>query len=118
MRSRTPAVLVALLLSFGVSSVSAAETTLLRWTHPNPAELTGFRVSIGYSSRRYEPQLERVFNGLTPQDGVFQVAIELDANQPIYVALRAVNKASTSDYSNERVYSFPLGVPGRPRLAN
>lgn len=118
MRSRKPIILATLLLGFCVSSVSAAETTLLRWTHPNPSELTGFRVSIGYSSRNYEPQLELELDGFVPQNGIFQVAIELDENRPIYVALRAVSGDTTSGYSNERVYAFPLGAPGRPRLTH
>lgn len=118
MRSRTHVILAALLLGLCTSSVSAAESTQLHWTHPDPSELTGFLVSIGYSSRNYEPQLELEFDALTAQGGIYTVTIELDENQPLYVAVRAVNDEGTSPYSNERVYVSPLGVPGRPRLTN
>ena len=116
MRSRTRLILAALFLSLSASSVSGAETTLLRWTHPDPSDVTGFRVSIGYSPGNYVPELEVEFDGLTAQNGIFQATIEIDESQPVYVALRAFNDEATSYYSNERVYSGPLGIPGRPRL--
>jgi hypothetical protein len=109
---------VLLLMGLFVSSVSAAESTVLRWTHPNPSEVTGFRVSIGYASRNYVPQLEVDLTGLTANNDIYQTTIELDESQPLYVSVRAFNDDGTSAYSNERVYSVPLGVPGRPRLTN
>ncbi len=115
---RTSLILGALMLALSVSSVSAAETTLLRWTHPSPSEVTGFRVFIGYSSRNYEPHLEMEFEGLTAVGGVYQAIINIDPTRPVYVALQAYGDEKTSAYSNERVFTVPLGVPGRPRLAD
>ncbi len=118
MRSRIRLLLAAVTLGLLAASVSAAEMTTLRWTHPTPSQVAGFRVFVGYSSENYEPEFEVDFAGLTPINGIYQVSIEIDGSKPAYVALRAYNSQETSDLSNERIYTIPLGIPGRPRLTN
>jgi len=118
MRSRIRPLLAIVTLGLLASSVCEAETRLIRWTHPTPSAVTGFRIFVGYSSGNYEPEFELDVTGLTPVNGVYMLQIEIDGTRPAYVALRAYNDAETSDLSNERILSVPLGIPGRPRLVN
>ncbi len=91
----------------------------IRWTHPNPSDVTGFTVHWGYAPGAYE--LEMNYEGnVADADGVFSLSLDLEPDRAIYIAVTASRDSETSVLANEQMIyeATPLGVPGRPRLVD
>jgi len=89
-----------LLLAVGAAAQTRTET--LRWTHPTPSEVEGFRVHYGTSSRVYTQQIDV---RLPPTDaGAFVYDLVVPEADDIYVAVSAYDADGLSSVlSNEKM---------------
>lgn len=106
----------------GFAGTAEARTETLRWAHPNPGAVSGFRAYKGSTSGSYTTTIE--LGKPTPDaSGVFSFPLSLGDTESAYIVLRAYDAGNNlSTPSNERLYaptgsgSNPLGVPGAPTL--
>lgn len=123
LRALRPLLLVPLVLGLlGLAGTAEARTETLRWAHPNPGAVSGFRAYKGSASGSYTTTIE--LGKPTPDaSGVMSFPLTLGDAESAYIVLRAYDGSNNlSAPSNERVYapagsgSNPLGVPGAPTL--
>ena len=103
-----------------VGAQGGTRTETLRWSHPDPSGVEGFRVYYGASSGNYSEAFDV---GLPPTDGSgnFVYDLQVPQDQAVYVAVTAYADLE-SEFSNERLrpppdpepQPVPLGQPGRP----
>lgn len=105
-------VLPALALA-AATAASGAGTRVetLRWAHPNPAKVAGFRVHVGSASRQYDQVLDV---GRPPASaGVFTYDLTVPDTADVYVAVSAYAPGgAASPYSNEQLRAAPGGGSG------
>jgi hypothetical protein len=108
---RSAPLAVALLLM--VSTLASARTETLRWTHNDPANVAGFVIHYGPSSRNYVTVID--VSPLLQPDAADIFTFNIDDvpdDATIYVAVTAYNDADLeSGYSNERTRSPASGEP-------
>jgi len=112
---------VALASSLGgqAGAQESTRTETLRWSHPQPSSVDGFRVYYGSSSGNYDQSLDVRIPG-TDGSGNFVYDLRVPADQVVYVAVTAYAELE-SGFSNEKVSEPPapppsaLGQPGRPQ---
>ncbi len=123
LRAARPLLRIALALGLvGLAGTAEARTETLRWAHPNPSAVTGFRAYKGSSSGNYTTTIE--LGKPTPDaSGVFSFPLSLGDTESAYIVLRAYDASNNlSSPSNERLYApagtstSPLGAPGTPSL--
>lgn len=101
------------------AAAGRAETVTLRWRHPAPERVAGFRAHVGAASGAYARTID--LGRPTPDAaGVYRARIEVDDGERAYLAVSAYDEAGReSARSNEwaRSSSTPvLGTPGRPQV--
>jgi hypothetical protein len=89
---------------------ASARTETLRWSHPDPASVDGYRVYYGNASRVYSWQVD-VQTPPTDSQGAFVYDLEVDDTATVYVAVTAYTGSLESAYSNEKLRS-PSEDPG------
>ena len=92
--AKASAVLWGLLLVLGQLALAVdadAATRRVRWSHPAPDQLTGFRIDVGPSSGSYDRQYD--VGMPEPSGGYFEVEIEVPDGRDNYVAVVAINDA-------------------------
>lgn len=88
------------LLIAAVAPASARVETL-RWSHPDPSTVGGFRVHYGTTSRTYTQTID--IGKPTPISGVFTYSLSVPDSDTVYVANTAYASGfPDSDYSNEK----------------
>ncbi len=88
-----------------------ARNELLRWTHPNPNGVQGFRVHYGPSSRQYTKSVDV---GLPQPDaaGVYVYDLVVPNAATIYVSVTAYGPSQLqSSFSNEQLRPPPVAGP-------
>jgi len=98
-----------------------AETSIstLKWTHPNPSEVTGFKLFFGTAPNVYDPA-RTLDVGRPGSNSLYSWSIPVEAGTSVFVAVTAVNAAGAeSDFSAWKRFDFdpalvPLGAPGQP----
>lgn len=103
---------IALLLPAGAAQ---ARSELLRWQHPNPSTVAGFKVHVGSSSGSYQTVIDV---GLpTPVNGVYSFALQVPDPDGVYVAVSAYGPTGLEGpRSNEKFREGLLGAPGKPQI--
>ena len=86
----------------GIAGDAQARSERLRWTHPEPTAVAGFRLFWGTASGDYRWTLDV---GIPEQDetGAFVYYLEVADGAPVHVAVAAYRSEITSPYSNERL---------------
>jgi hypothetical protein len=112
--------LLAASLALLLSPQSAdAEIVTLRWRHPTPARVTGFRVQIHAASGGAH---ETIDVGLPTPDaaGIFHAQIEVPDDAPSVLSVSAYDAAGIESASSNEWLRAPLeaaiGTPGRPEV--
>jgi hypothetical protein len=108
--------LLALALCAGVASPALAETVVLRWRHPAPGRVVGFRAHVGSAPGAYTRTIDL---GRPAPDaaGVYRASVELEEGEGSHVAVSAYDESGReSPASNEWARSPALGRPGKPRV--
>lgn len=110
---RTGAFTAALLLAMGFATTAAqARVETLRWEHPAPARVDGFRVHLGEQSGRYTRTID-VGKPAPDALGVFRHALSVEDGATVYVAVSAYRRGGEkSRPSNEQVRRAPAASGG------
>ena len=81
-----------------------ARLETLRWTHPNPSLVDGFRVFVRYEGQGYTTPS---YDGMpVPNGGVYQVDFDVDDALTVHFVATAYNQSEESALSNE-ITRFP-----------
>lgn len=107
-------------LGFGMAlllgaAAANARSELLRWQHPAPATVAGFRVYVGNAPGQYQTTLDV---GLAAASGgVFSHTLQIPDADSAYVAVSAYGPTGLEGpRSNEQLRPGTLGVPGKPQI--
>ena len=112
-RISTFALAIAALLALAVSP-ALARTENLRWEHPDPSSVAGFRVHVGTTQGSYSQTIDV---GLPASGSQFVHALTVADSASVYVAVTAYDAAGLeSAYSNEGFRAPLLGAPGQPMV--
>ena len=88
----------AVLIAFAAPASARVET--LRWSHPDPSMVGGFRIHYGTSSRTYIQTID--VGKPTPIGGVYTFSLSVPDADTVYVGATAYGSGfPASDYSNE-----------------
>ena len=103
-------------LAVGCAAAANARTEVLRWQHPNPTAVAGFRVLVGNASGSYQTTLDV---GLpTPSGGVYSYSLQVPDPNTVFVVVSAYGPTGNeSPRSNENRLLGLLGTPGQPTVA-
>ena len=104
------------LLALALAGAASARTELLRWQHPSPSSVAGFKVYVGNASGTYQTTLDV---GLpTPSGGVYSYSLQVPDANTVYVAVSAYGSTGLEGpRSNEQQRLGLLGTPGKPQIA-
>lgn len=102
-----------------LAGAARAETVTLRWRHPAPGRVAGFRAHLGPAPGQYARSID--LGRPTPDaTGVYRARVEVDDGARTYIAISAYDEGgSESPRSNEWARSSTavvLGQPGRPQV--
>lgn len=99
----------------GLPAAAHARSELLRWQHPNPSTVAGFKVYVGSASGSYQTVLDV---GLpAPVNGVYSFSIQVPDPDSVYVAVTAYGPTGLEGpRSNEGFREGLLGAPGKPQI--
>jgi hypothetical protein len=105
---------LAVLLSL-VASAAGARTELLRWQHPDPSTVSGFKVYVGNASGSYQTTLD--VGKPAPSGGVFSYSLQVPDSNTVFVAVSAYGPTGLEGArSNEKQRLGLLGTPGKPQI--
>lgn len=114
-RTRSWGVLGALMLVAGlclVASGAQARQQTLRWKHPDPGAVAGFRVYVGTHSHQYTSTFD-VGKPTPDASGVFSSTVSVPDGVTVYVAVAAYSaQGLESPLSNEQSYAAPNATSG------
>lgn len=118
-KRRRLAALAACVALLGVAAPARAETVTLRWRHPAPERVAGFRAHLGSAPGVYTRTVD--LGRPTPDaDGVYRARVEVGDAERTHLAVSAYDEdGRESPRSNEwaRASRAPvLGTPGRPEV--
>ena len=106
------------LLSLAVAGAAEARQETLRWTHPVGSAVASFHIYIGSSPGASDLLSQNVGVPTPDASGIYTVTIDLGTEETVFVRMTALDAGSLeSSPSNEISRSVPLGVPGRPVVA-
>jgi hypothetical protein len=112
-RSLRAAALGALLLA--LASAAVARTELLRWQHPDPSTVAGFKVYVGDSPGVYQTTLD--VGMPTASGGVFSYSLQVPNSNTVFVTVSAYGATGLEGpKSNEQQRLGQLGTPGKPMI--
>jgi len=113
LRSLRAVVLGALVV--GLASAASARTELLRWQHPSPSTVAGFKVYVGNAPGAYQTTLD--IGKPTASSGVFSYSLQVPDANTVYVAVSAYGSTGIEGAkSNEQRRLGQLGTPGKPQI--
>jgi hypothetical protein len=96
-----------------LASAASARDELLRWQHPDPASVTGFKVYVGSAPGSYQTTID--VGKPTPASGVYGYTLQVADPSSVYVAVSAYGPTGLeSPRSNEQLRRGTLGAPGKP----
>lgn len=97
------------------AAAASARTETLRWQHPSPSTVAGFKVYVGNASRSYQTKLDV---GLpTPSSGVYSYSLQVPDSDTVYVSVSAYGSTGLEGaLSNEQLRPGLLGTPGKPQI--
>jgi hypothetical protein len=102
-------------LLLGLASAASARTEQLRWQHPNPSAVAGFKVYVGNAPGVYQTTLD--VGMPTASGGVFSYSLQVPDPNTVYVAVSAYGPTGLEGAkSNERQRLGQLGTPGKPMI--
>ena len=112
-RTLRAAGLSALLLLIG--SAASARSELLRWQHPNPVTVAGFKVYVGNAAGVYQTTLD--IGMPTASGGVFSYSLQVPDANSVYISVSAYGPTGLEGVkSNEQLRLGLLGTPGKPQI--
>jgi hypothetical protein len=98
-----------------LASAASARTELLRWQHPNPSAVAGFKIYVGNAPGVYQTTLDVGMPAASA--GVFSYSLQVPDANTVYVAVSAYDAAGLdSPRSNEQQRLGQLGTPGQPQI--
>jgi hypothetical protein len=102
-----------------MASAARAETVTLRWRHPSPARVAGFRAHLGPAPGQYTRTID-LGRPVPDAAGVYRARVEVDDGARTHLAVSAYDeRGRESAPSNEwarRSTAGALGRPGRPQV--
>jgi hypothetical protein len=98
------------LLAIAAADPAAARTERIRWKHPAPDRVVGFRVHVGSESGTYGQVIDA--GKPAPSGNVYEYGLEVADDAVVFVAVSAYAGSESSALSNE-VRHKPKGA-GRP----
>jgi hypothetical protein len=110
--------LVALVLGAALVAPGAAEaeTVVLRWRHPAPGRVVGFRAHVGSQPGTYTRTID-LGRPVPDAAGVYRASVELPDGESSHLAVSAYDESGReSAPSNEWARPPALGRPGRPQV--
>jgi hypothetical protein len=112
-RALRAAALAAALL--GLAATAHARSEQLRWQHPDPSTVTGFKVYVGNAPGVYQTTLD--VGKPTASAGVFSYSLTVPDANTVYVAVSAYGPTGLEGVkSNEQRRLGQLGTPGKPLI--
>lgn len=112
-RSARALLLAALVL--GLAGAASARTELLRWQHPDPSAVAGFKVYVGNATGVYQTTLD--VGKPTASGGVYSYSLQVPDSNTVYVAVSAYGPTGLEGAkSNEQQRLGLLGTPGQPQV--
>ena len=98
-----------------IASAASARTELLRWQHPAPSAVAGFKVYVGNAAGVYQTTLDL---GLpTASGGVFSYSLQVPDASSVYISVSAYGPTGLEGVkSNEQLRLGQLGAPGKPQI--
>jgi hypothetical protein len=107
--------LVLAALGLALAGAASARTELLRWSHPSPSTVAGFKVYVGNAAGAYQTTLDV---GLpTPSSGVYSYSLTVPDSNTVYVTVSAYGPTGLEGpKSNEQRRLGLLGTPGKPQI--
>lgn len=117
-QTRSARALRALLVAAGAllaAAAAEARSELLRWQHPSPSSVAGFKVHVGNAPGVYQTTLDV---GLpTPSGGVYSYSLQVPDANTVYVSVSAYGPTGLEGAkSNEQQRLGLLGTPGQPLI--
>jgi hypothetical protein len=110
-RGRVALATVAILCAFG--QAAEARVVGLRWSHPDAADVDGFRVHYGTSPGSYT--VTRDVGRPAPSGGVFSYGLTVADDATVYVAITAYGSGFTTSHpSNEKRFAATTTPPPPP----
>jgi hypothetical protein len=98
-----------------LASGASARSELLRWNHPDPSTVAGFKVYVGNASGTYQTTLD--VGKPTPSGGVFSYSLQVPDPNTVFVAVSAYGPTGLEGTrSNEQQRLGLLGTPGKPQI--
>jgi hypothetical protein len=98
-----------------LASAASARTELLRWQHPDPSTVAGFKVYVGNAAGVYQTTLD--VGKPTASAGVFSYSLQVPDSNTVFVAVSAYGAGGLEGAkSNEQQRLGQLGTPGKPQI--
>ena len=102
-------------LLYGVASAASARSELLRWQHPDPASVAGFKVYVGNAPGVSQTTLD--IGMPTASGGVFSYSLQVPDANNVYIRVSAYGPTGLEGVkSNEKLRLGQLGTPGKPQV--
>ena len=109
---RATGVAIALLIA---ASAAQARTELLRWQHPDPSAVAGFKVYVGSATGSYQTTLD--VGKPTASGGVYSYSLQVPDANSVFVVVSAYGPTGLEGAkSNEQQRLGLLGTPGKPQI--
>lgn len=103
------------LLLLACASAASARSELLRWSHPAPSTVAGFKIYVGNAPGVYQTTLD--VGKPAASGGVFSYSLQVPDPDNVYVAVSAYGSTGLEGTrSNEQLRLGQLGVPGKPQI--
>lgn len=98
-----------------MASAAAARSELLRWQHPAPASVAGFKVYVGNAPGVSQTTLD--IGMPTASGGVFSYSLQVPDANSVYIRVSAYGPTGLEGVkSNEQLRLGQLGTPGKPQI--
>jgi hypothetical protein len=102
-----------------LAGAARGETVTLRWRHPAPERVAGFRAHLGPAPGQYTRTID-LGRPAPDAEGVYRARVEVDDGARTHLAISAYDESGReSAPSNEWARSSTavvLGQPGRPQV--
>lgn len=101
--------------ALALATAAAARTEVLRWQHPDPTTVAGFKVYVGSSAGSYQTTLD--VGMPTASGGVFSYSLQVPDANTVFVSVSAYGPTGLEGpKSNEQQRLGLLGTPGKPQI--
>jgi hypothetical protein len=104
-----------LALMTSAASSASARSEVLRFQHPDPSTVSGFKVYVGNAPGVYQTTLD--IGKPTASSGVFSYSLQVPDPNTVYVSVSAYGSTGLEGTkSNEQQRLGLLGTPGKPQI--